>query len=182
MEEQMSAVIQKRMTGQLQGPFVVFLIGMRMNRWWKVRRWLRIAFAMRRMQRELDAHPELGFLGGDSWFGRTTILVSYWRSTEHLLAYARSRTNAHLPAWRDFNRLIGTHGDIGIWHETFRVEPGAYETMYVNMPSFGVGKAGELIEATGHRETAAGRLSSGARGGQVGGGVDVLQDRGVGHA
>ncbi len=45
-------------------PVVVFLIGMRVNRWWKVRQWLRTALAMPRMLRELGQHPELGMLGG----------------------------------------------------------------------------------------------------------------------
>jgi hypothetical protein len=70
-------------------PVVVFLIGMRVNRWWKVRQWLRTARAMPRMLRELAEHPELGLLGGHSWFGRTTILVSYWKSVDHLFAYAK---------------------------------------------------------------------------------------------
>ncbi len=154
--------IAKRMTGRMDGDFVVFLIGMRVNRWWKIHRWLRVALAMPRMIRELLAHPDLGFLGAEQWFGRTTVMVSYWRSTEQLMAYARSRTAAHLPAWRDFNRLIGTNGDVGIWHETYRVRPGDYESVYVNMPAFGVGKAGELVEASGHREHAAGRLAASA--------------------
>ena len=29
-------MMQKRMTGRLEGDFVVFLIGMRVNRWWKL--------------------------------------------------------------------------------------------------------------------------------------------------
>ena len=90
--------IQKRMTGRMGGDFVVFLIGMRVNRWWKLFRWLRVALAMPRMIKELSAHPELGFLGAEQWFGRTTIMVSYWRSTEALMAYAKSRTSQHLPA------------------------------------------------------------------------------------
>ena len=152
--------IQKRMTGKLDGDFVVFLIGMRINRWWKLFRWLRVALAMPRMIKELSAHPELGFLGAEQWFGRTTIMVSYWRSSEALMAYAKSRTAAHLPAWRDFNRLVGTNGDVGIWHETYRVRAGDYENVYVNMPKFGVGKAGALLEATGHREHAQGRMAA----------------------
>jgi hypothetical protein len=156
----MSGLIQERMTGQIDGEFVVFLIGMRLNRWWKVWQWLRSARAMPRMVRELKAQPELGFLGAESWFGRTTILMSYWRSTEHLIAYARSRDHAHLPAWREFNRLIGTNGDLGIWHETYRVRPGEYETMYVNMPAFGAGRAGRLVAARGALERADGRLAA----------------------
>ncbi len=154
---------QKRMTARMDGDFVVFLIGMRVNRWWKLHRWLRVALAMPRMQRELADHPELGLLGSDQWFGRTTIMVSYWRSMEHLMAYAKSRDAEHLPAWRAFNKLIGTNGDVGIWHETYRVRPGDYENVYMNMPAFGMGGAGRLEEATGKREHAAGRLA--ARGG-----------------
>lgn len=157
----MSALIAKRMTGQREGDFVVFLIGMRVNRWWKIWKWLRLSRAMPRMIRELEAHPELGFLGCEQWFGRTTILMSYWRSTEDLIAYSRSRDHAHLPAWRAFNKLVGTKGDMGVWHETYRVHPGDYETMYINMPPFGLGKAGTLAEAQGAREHATGRLAAG---------------------
>jgi hypothetical protein len=156
----MGAIIQKRMTGRMEGDFVVFLIGMRINRWWKPWQWLRVALAMRRMVRELKAHPELGYLGSEQWAGRVTIMMSYWRSTEALIAYARSRDQAHLPAWRAFNRLVGASGDVGVWHETYRVRPGDYETVYVNMPAFGVGRVGELRETRGAHEHAAGRLAA----------------------
>jgi hypothetical protein len=158
----MGRLIQKRMCGAMEGEFVVFLIGMRVNRWWKVWRWLRISLQSRRMMRELAAHPELGYLGGEEWLSRTTVQVQYWRSMEQLLAYAHSRDAAHLPAWRDFNKLIGTNGDVGIWHETYRVRPGDYESMYTNMPPFGLGRAGALLEATGPRESARDRLASAA--------------------
>src|SRR5437868_10864004 len=104
----MSVLVQKRMTGRMEGDFVVFLVGMRIKRWWKPWQWLRSARAMPRMVRELEAHPELGCLGGEQWFGRTTIMISYWRSTEALLAYAHNRDNEHLPAWREFNKHIGS--------------------------------------------------------------------------
>ncbi len=155
----MSGLIQRRMTGRIEGEFVVFLIGMRLNRWWKIHRWLRVALAMPRMIRELLGKPELGFLGAEQWFGRTTIMVQYWRSMSDLMAYARSRTSEHLPAWRAFNRLVGTNGDVGIWHETYRVRPGDYENIYVNMPAFGMGRVGNLLEAQhGKRNTANERL------------------------
>src|SRR5450755_2695554 len=95
--------IQKRMTGKMDGDFVVFLIGMRVNRWWRVLQWLRVALAMPPMVKELEAKPELGFLGAESWFGRTTIMLSYWRSMDDLMSYAKSRNAEHLPAWRAFN-------------------------------------------------------------------------------
>src|SRR5215470_11563057 len=106
----MSTMIQQRMSGRMTGEFVVFLIGMRVNRWWKVHRWVRVAAAMPRMIRELSANPELGLLGAEAWFGRTTIMVQYWRSMDALLDYAKNRNAEHLPAWRSFNKLVGTNG------------------------------------------------------------------------
>jgi hypothetical protein len=134
-------------SNESEEPVVVFLIGMRVNRWWKVRQWLRTALAMPRMLRELAQHPELGMLGGESWFGRTTILVSYWKSVDHLFGYAKLRNAEHLPAWRAFNKHIGQNGDVGIWHETYIVQRGAYENIYVNMPAFGLGKASGMRAA-----------------------------------
>jgi hypothetical protein len=59
---------------------------------------------------------------------------------DHLFGYAKLRNAEHLPAWRAFNQLVGTSGDVGIWHETYLVQAGAYENVYVNMPAFGIGK------------------------------------------
>ena len=154
------ATVQARVTGRIEGEFVVFLIGMRINRWWKVRQWLRVALAMPRMIRELTAHPELGFLGAEQWFGRTTVMVSYWRSMDHLLAYAKSRTSAHLPAWRSFHKTVGTNGDVGIWHETYKSRPGDYESVYVNMPLFGLANAGAALEAEGAYASAETRIGA----------------------
>ncbi len=154
------STLNVRAAGRIEGEFVVFLIGMRINRWWKVHQWLRVAFAMPRMIRELTAHPELGFLGAEQWFGRTTLMVQYWRSTDQLLAYAKSRTSAHLPAWRSFNKTVGTNGDVGIWHETYKSRPGDYESVYVNMPLFGLASAGAALAAEGAYASAEARLGA----------------------
>ena len=149
-----------RLTANIEGTFVVFLIGMRINSLWKVRKWWPVALAMPRMLNELARHPEAGMLGGEMWFGRTTIMVQYWRSMEQLLAYAKGRESEHLPAWRAFNQSIGTSGDVGIWHETYSVSPGTYENVYVNMPAFGLGKVGTLYAAAGTRQSAEDRLKT----------------------
>ena len=154
---------RERLAAKMEGDFVVFLIGMRVNRWWKPWQWLRSVLAMPRMIKELRQKPELGFLGAEQWFGRTTVMVQYWRSREALMAYARSRAAEHLPAWRAFNKLVGTNGDVGIWHETYCISPGAYENVYVNMPPFGLGKAGILLPAAGARQSAEGRLGASGR-------------------
>jgi hypothetical protein len=156
----MSTIRSERLTATLEGNFVVFLIGMRINRPLMVHKWLPVARAMPRMIRELSRQPEMGFIHAEMWFSRTLILVQYWRSMEQLLAYARNREAAHLPAWQAFNRAVGTDGSVGIWHETYMASPGSYENDYVNMPPFGLGRAGVLQPATAGRQSAAGRLAA----------------------
>jgi hypothetical protein len=150
----------ERLTSTLEGEFVVFLIGLRINRPAMVHKWWPVARAMPRMIKELYRQPELGFLHAEMWFARTTIMVQYWRSMEQLLSYATRKTAEHLPAWQAFNRSVGTNGSVGIWHETYAALPGTYENVYVNMPPFGLGKAGSLSAASGARQSAAGRLTA----------------------
>ncbi len=59
----MAQVIPSRMTAEIEGDFVVFLIGMRINKPWMIHKWLPVFLAMPRMLKELEAHPESGFLG-----------------------------------------------------------------------------------------------------------------------
>jgi hypothetical protein len=148
----------ERLTANMPGEFVVFLIGLRINQPLKVHKWLPVVRAMPRMITELYRQPELGFVHAETWFSRTTIMVQYWRSMDQLLAYAKSKTAEHLPAWQAFNQAVGTDGSVGIWHETYAASPGSYENVYVNMPAFGLGKAGTLQPAAGGRQSAAGRL------------------------
>ncbi|PTQ89747.1 DUF4188 domain-containing protein [Agitococcus lubricus] len=149
---------QERLSTTLEGDFVVFLIGMRINNPLLIHKWLPVARAMPRMLEELRRQPELGLLHADMWFARNILVVQYWRSIEQLLAYAKNKEAEHLPAWRLFNKTIGTDGTVGIWHETYKVSAGNYENVYVNMPPFGLGKVGILQPATHGRESAAGRL------------------------
>ena len=150
----MSPIHNQRMTAEMDGEFVVFLIGMRINKPWKVHKWLPVFLVMLRMIRELHAHPELGFLGHTLALG---FVVQYWRSFEHLEAYARNKDHLHLPAWSAFQQQTSSNVDVGIWHETYCIAPGHYETFYSSMPAFGLGKVGRLVPATGQRENARAR-------------------------
>ena len=154
----------ERVTANLEGDFVVFLIGMRINRPLRVNQWMPVAAAMPRMLKELARQPELGFLHGEMWFSRTIFMLQYWRSMDQLLAYAKNKEAEHLPAWQAFNKNVGTTGTVGIWHETYAASPGSYENIYLNMPPFGLGKVGTVQPATGGRQSAASRLSAHARG------------------
>jgi hypothetical protein len=145
----------RRVTASIEGDFVVFLIGTRINRWWMLPKYLWFIQTMPRMVAELKANPESGFLGHEQ-LGLTT-MVQYWRSLEQLVAYARDRDQTHYPYWVKFNKSIGSNGDIGIWHETYMVRAGAYECVYNNMPVIGLGKVAGPVDAVGRLATAPGR-------------------------
>jgi hypothetical protein len=156
----MSKTINDRMFAKMEGDFVVFLIGMRINSFWKINKWFPVIMAMPRMLKELMHKPESGMISMHNWFGRTTILVQYWKSFEHLEAYAKDKSGEHYPAWREFNQKIRKSGAVGVWHETYKVTAGNYENIYVNMPAFGLGKAGKLLPAYGKFENAKERIEN----------------------
>ncbi|UOQ83448.1 DUF4188 domain-containing protein [Gracilibacillus salinarum] len=137
---------------------VVFLIGMRINKRLAIHKWLPVFNAMPGMIKELYTNKEeLGFLSMESYFGlRTTVMIQYWRSTEDLLAYAKNEK--HLTAWRNFNTKVGNNETVGIYHETYRLQKGNYESIYGNMPRYGLGKALEHLPVTTDRKTASKRL------------------------
>lgn len=91
-----------RYTADIDGDFIVFLIGMRFYHPLRVRTWLPVATAMPKMLKMLGQHPELGCLGFQQWFGRTTIMVQYWRDFDSLDRFARDKDLPHLEPWRRF--------------------------------------------------------------------------------
>jgi hypothetical protein len=154
-----STIHPGRFTTRIEGPFVVFLIGVRINRLLAPHKWFPTTIAMGPMLRELYANPSLGFLGGfTSAYWRGVMVTQYWRSFDHLVNYAQSNEAAHLPAWKAFNQRIGSDGTVGIWHETYQVAAGQYECIYANMPRFGLAVAGAHEPATGHLRDARTRM------------------------
>ncbi len=155
----MAKVFPGRYTAECDGPFVVFLIGMRINRLLAVSKWMRVARAMPAMLAELRQKPEMGLLHAEFFmYWRGLGVIQYWRSFEQLHAYAHARNSEHLPAWAEFNRRIGTDGSVGIWHETYTVAPGQFETVYANMPRFGLAQAAAHSPAIGRLESARSRI------------------------
>ena len=91
----MGKMIPGYMTAQLEGDFVVFMIGMRINRPWKLHKWLPVGMAMGPMLRELSKRKELGMLGFHTWIGPSgPLVVQYWRTVEQLEDFAKE---ARLP-------------------------------------------------------------------------------------
>lgn len=130
-----------RRTADSDQDVVVFLIGMRVNRWRALRQWLPVFSAMPRMLRELRK-ADLGLLDARNFLsGRVILVVQYWTSFEALEAYARAGEHEHLPAWRAFNRRARSSSAVGIFHETYVVPASARESVYVHMPLMGLAKA-----------------------------------------
>jgi hypothetical protein len=85
--------------------------------------------------------------------------VQYWRSFAALEAYARDQSRAHGPAWTAFNRRMRrSRGDVGIWHETYLIEAGQYESIYSGMPPTGLARAAGWVPATAGKERARARV------------------------
>jgi Domain of unknown function (DUF4188) len=156
----MADVFADRYTARVEKPVVLFLIGMRFNNLLAVGKWFPVARAMPRMLAELAKKPEVGLLFYRTYIsGRVILVQQYWESFDKLLAYAHDRSGQHFPAWAAFNRAVGTDGSVGIWHETYLVEPGKSECIYANMPRFGLAAAALHVKAEGRLAAARSRLA-----------------------
>ncbi len=157
----MTNIFPGRFTAEIDGPFVVFIIGMRINRLLAVTKWVPTALAMGPMLRSLAQDPDSGYLGGETFLYSGGVgLIQYWRSAEDLERFARSPEEPHLKSWQRFNRAVGKDGSVGIWHETYPVAAGAYEVIYANMPRFGLSAATRHVPVGKRGETARERLSA----------------------
>ena len=144
----MAQTAGRRMTAEIDGDFVVFLIGARFNNKLELARSIVDLGGRRGMKHMLDylvARPEKGLLAYE--MGIPTI-VQYWRSFEQLEAFAKDQDDPHLAVWRQYWRRDGKSGAPGISAQTYLVKAGNYEAVYGNMPPHGLGKAGRLLPAT----------------------------------
>ena len=157
----MKSTENKRVTAKVDENFVILIIGMSVNKWWKVHVWLGIVRAMFRMIREQEEQKPIGLLASEHrLIGNPTLFVQYWRSYEALEAYASDASKKHLPAWAKYNKKVQGNGCVGIYHEIYKVEPDQFENVYVNMPAFGMGKFANLVPAEGRMKTSRGRMTA----------------------
>jgi hypothetical protein len=152
----MAKSVAGRQSAQIEGDFVVFLIGAEFNPLHPIRtiRDLGGRRGMTYMLKYLSQHPEKGLLHYE--MGLPTI-VQYWRSFEHLEAFARDQDDPHSVAWRNYWKRIGKDNRSGIWHETYLVRAGEYEAVYANCRPRGLAVAGTLVPV-GADSSARGRL------------------------
>jgi hypothetical protein len=146
----MADIRRGRFTAEIDGDFVVFLIGTRLNKpWLAVQSFADLGGRRRGMQRmleELTTQPEKGLLGYRMGF---SVIVQYWRSFEHLEAFARDPGDLHRPTWLEWYRR-DRQGRTGIWHETYLVRSGEYEAIYSDVPEAGLAAAGRAVPLHGN--------------------------------
>ncbi|WP_441249429.1 DUF4188 domain-containing protein [Kitasatospora sp. McL0602] len=159
--------IPGRTTAAAEGEVTVFLIGMRINHFWALHHWFPVFVQMPRMLKELSKHPDGGLLGYHLLTGspRTYYVVQYWESKEKLLAYAAAPERLHRKAWSMINLMEPKSGrHVGLWHETYIVQPGSYESIYFDMPAYGLAAAHGVLPIERRGATARDRFARGKSG------------------
>ena len=116
----MAKVNNQRMTVEIEGDFVVFLIGMRINKPWKIHKWLPVfagdaADAARSWRK---AGVGVSRLSAVSRRDRAVLaVVRAPRSATRAIATRCTGRRG----WRSTRSVRRGAGDVGIWHETYRV-------------------------------------------------------------
>jgi hypothetical protein len=154
----MAKYVPGRYTAELEGDFVVFIIGARINKKRHLIKALRALGNLPKMCKYLMEHPEKGLLHYETAGFMT---IQYWRSFDHLERFAHD-PDPHLDQWRKYTKLAHKTGDAGIWHETYLVSDGQYEAIYDNMPERGLAKAGRHVSLK-DSSMARGRIGASSR-------------------
>lgn len=158
-----------RVTHAYEGPLVLFTIGMRIHRPWRLDVVAPATLAMTGMIRELMANragvrsgdaEDIGFLGLRSTIeGISPTMLTYWRSTHDLYAYANEERRKHRSAWVDFYRYTKRASSVvTIWHETFSVPEGHHEAIYVGPKPFGLADIAGAVPVAQRGEHARARM------------------------
>lgn len=156
----MSNILTGRKAPVFDGPFVLFIIGARINTLHRPDKWVPVIRGMVPMLIELQSKPEAGCLHTEflrkSW--RAPIILQYWRDFDALEAYAMRRDGLHWPVWAAFNRRVAGNNAVGIFHETYCVDARRYEGIAWNMPPFGLQAVSGSMDATEGRASARARM------------------------
>lgn len=156
----MSPIFKGRYTAQLDGSFVIFIVGMRINHLWAVSKWWSAISVMLKLIKQLKINSQSGLLHTENYcYWRGFAVIQYWRSFEDLEKFSNDTNQLHTQAWEVFNRCIGDNESVGIWHETYLIDAKNYECIYRNMPKKGLALAGEHCPVSIDKNTAKQRLN-----------------------
>ncbi|GIZ41165.1 hypothetical protein CKM354_000448000 [Cercospora kikuchii] len=98
-----------------------------------------------------DHAEEFGFLGMTSWHDSSqrstkaeSMYVCYFRTIEGLHAFAHS--TYHRAAWNWWNKSTKKYPHLSIFHETYHVPKGHYESIYINSHASGITSITSKVE------------------------------------
>lgn len=146
-----SEIIRHPFTARCDGDFVVCLIGIRPNGANPfTKSFIEIGKVFRQMMSELESDRALGYMGGDIYIGAnqrksSTLCVQYWRDYESLEKWTHTKMGIHLRTIMNYKQNHQNSGEYGVWHETYKIKDGDYESIYVNMPPIGLALATEAV-------------------------------------
>ena len=90
-----------------------------------------------------ESAEEYGFLGATNWQSNSAaskneiLTVCYFRNVDGLHKFAHSKY--HMPPWQWWNHEIKNMPHISIFHETYHVPAGNWESIHVNSKIAGIG-------------------------------------------
>lgn len=125
-----------RKTANPKNETILFIVGMRINKLWAIHRWFPVFSSMPKMLREQLKDRSLGMIGEPRTYisGRLIQVQQYWKDFESLEKYAKKANLNHYPNWKKFNKRSKNNDAVGIYHETYIINKGNYENIYVNIP------------------------------------------------
>ncbi|MDX1745243.1 MAG: DUF4188 domain-containing protein [Halobacteriales archaeon] len=141
-----------RMAAEMDGGFVIYINGMRLNKLRAIHTYVRAGLKLAKMFKRLEQDPDSGFLGYQPAFMglRTGAAIQYWRSLDDIRRFAQDPDDLHVPAWTWYNQVVDSGGGVGFWAELYVIEDGQYETFFRNMPPIGLGSVGEFVPMAAH--------------------------------
>ena len=154
----MANITGRRMTAEIDGDFVVFLIGARFNSFHLVKTVLDLGGrrGMKHMLDYLVAHPESACSAKipDRAADHRAVLAFL----DHLEAFANDTGDPHVAAWRDYWRRVGRRPGPASGTRRTWVGPADMRRSSGTCSRLGRGKAGRLVPSAeaGPRGTASG--------------------------
>lgn len=148
----MSRVLEGRLAAEIEGDFVIYINGFRLNKLRAFLKWFTAGRKIAKMFEALAEDPDSGFLGYQPALQglRGGGSIQYWRSLEALQRFAHDPDDMHVPAWKWVNENLA-NGEVGFWAEIYLIEDGNFETFYRDMPPKGLGSITELVPMTDHQ-------------------------------
>ena len=149
-------IIHQQYSAKCDGDFVVFLIGARANGMHPfTKRFADLGNAFQSMVKELESDPSFGYMGGDTSISANdrkskVVYIQYWRSYEALQKWTHTRLGIHVKAVAYYMKTDKDDGTYGIWHETYKVRDGEYESIYAHMPPMGLALATQIVPEPKH--------------------------------